>query len=140
MYGQALSAYKKSAVNTIQDPQRLIKMLFEKAIVELNLAKDSFHEPRRLSQHLGKVIAIVGELQSGLNFEKGGEAAQFLYGLYGAMIRELSKVDGSDEGQVGTLDLAQRYLAELKRIWAEQVLHQTPPEEKKGAEAQVANL
>ncbi len=141
MYQQGLAAYRQSAINTIQDPKKLIKMLFEKAIIELNLAKENITIPGKLSKHLGKVIAIIGELQSGINFEKGGEAAQFLYGLYGAIIKELSKINGKDNSHLETIDRAIRYLTELKRIWEEQVLHNDHSDRKdKDIDVKVANL
>ena len=122
MYGAAaLKSYRKNSVTTIEDPHKIVKLLFEAAIRELGLVKTHFDEPRKRGTHLGKAIAIVGELQAGVNLEKGGEAAQFLYGLYGAIIRELSKVNGS-ERDLETIDRSIRYLSELRRIWVEQVL------------------
>ncbi len=121
MYGAALNSYRRNSVTTLEDPQKIVKLLFEGAIKELGLVKTYFDEPRKRGQHLGKAIAIVGELQAGVNLEKGGEAAEFLYGLYGAMIRELSKVSGQEK-DLETIERSIRYLAELKKIWIECVL------------------
>ena len=121
MYGAALNSYRRNSVTTLEDPQKIVKLLFEGAIKELGLVKTYFDEPRKRGQHLGKAIAIIGELQAGVNLEKGGEAAEFLYGLYGAMIRELSKVSGQKE-DLETIERSIRYLAELKKIWIECVL------------------
>ncbi len=121
MYGAALNSYRRNSVTTLEDPQKIVKLLFEGAIKELGLVKSYFDEPRKRGQHLGKAIAIIGELQAGVNLEKGGEAAQFLYGLYGAMVRELSKISGQKE-DLETIERSIRYLAELKKIWVECVL------------------
>ncbi len=120
MYGAALNTYKKTSLAAINDREKAVKLLYEGAIKELSLAKASLDTPLDLGKHIGKAIAIVGELQAGLNFEKGGEAAEFLYGLYAAIIRELSKVRGPEDQD--TIELSIRYLARLKKIWEEQVL------------------
>ncbi len=120
MYGAALSAYKKTSLANVNDQAQAVKLLFDGALKELHLAKDSLDAPLDLGHHIGKAIAIVGELQAGLNFEKGGEAAEFLYSLYAAIIRELSKVSGPEDKNI--LHLSIRYLTELKKIWEEQVL------------------
>ncbi len=120
MYGAAVNAYRKASITTIQEREKIVKLLFEAAIRELNLAKANIEAPRFLGKHIGKTIAIISELQAGLNFEKGGEAAEFLNGLYSAMIRELSKVRGKEELEV--IELSIRYLTQLKKIWEEYVL------------------
>ncbi len=119
MYQPGVAAYKRMEVNTVEDPKRLVYMLFERAIQELRLAERNLESPRKRDSHLGKVIAILGELQAGINFE-AGEAAQFLFGLYGAIIKELSKVKGPEHKEI--IERSIRYLAELKKIWGEQVL------------------
>ncbi len=121
MYGAAVNAYRKTSLSVIQEPEKAVKLLFEGAIKELKLAKEYINKPLKLSKHIGKSIAIVGELQAGLNFEKGGEAAEFLNGLYSAIIRELSKVKGENELQV--IELSIKYLSELKKIWEKYVLN-----------------
>ncbi|NPB09665.1 MAG: flagellar protein FliS [Thermodesulfobacteria bacterium] len=125
MYGAALNNYRRNSVTTLEDPQKIVKLLFEGAIKELGLVKTNFNEPKKRGKHLGKAIALIGELQAGVNLEKGGEAAEFLYGLYGAIIRELSKVSGQEEDQE-IIDRSIRYLTELKRLWVEYVLNTGP--------------
>ncbi len=122
MYDKGLKNYQRNAVSTLQDPQKIVKLLFEAAIKELALARNHFEEPRPRGVHLGKAIAIVGELQAGVNLKEGGEAAEFLYGLYGAIIRELSKINGGGEKDREVIDRSIRYLSELKKIWVEHVL------------------
>ncbi len=120
MYGAAVNAYRKVSLTTIQEPEKIVKLLFEAAIKELNLAKANIEAPRYLGRHIGKAIVIISELQAGLNFEKGGEAAEFLNGLYSAIIRELSKVRGKEEIEI--IELSIRYLSQLKKLWEEYVL------------------
>ncbi len=127
MYGNALNTYRRNSVTTIDDPKKVVKLLFEAAIKELNFIKNHYNEPLIRGKHIGKAIAIIGELQAGVNLEAGGEAAEFLYGLYGAMIRELSRLNGHQKG-IETVERSIRYLQELKKIWVEQVLNQ--PQEK----------
>ena len=128
MYGLALNKYRQNSISTIEDPQKIVKLLFEAATKELGLVKVNFNEPKERGKHLGKAIAIVGELQAGVNLEKGGEAAEFLYGLYGAIIRELSKISGKEK-DLEIIERSIRYLSELKKIWIECVLNtKTTPE------------
>ncbi|WP_022854047.1 flagellar export chaperone FliS [Thermodesulfatator atlanticus] len=123
MYGNALNTYRRNSVSTLEDPKKIVKLLYEAAIKELNLVKLHYDEPLARGKHLGKAIAIVGELQAGVNLEAGGEAAEFLYSLYAAMIKELSNLNGKEKG-IETLERSIRYLQELKKIWTEQVLNQ----------------
>ncbi|AEH44335.1 flagellar protein FliS [Thermodesulfatator indicus DSM 15286] len=135
MYNAALNAYRKNAVTTVEDPQKIVKLLFEEAIKELSLTKNFFDEPLKRGKHLGRAIALVGELQAGVNLEKGGEAAEFLYGLYGAIIRELSQLNGNYKQAEEVIERSIRYLSELKRIWVEQVLNLPSQEKTKPSQA-----
>ncbi len=124
MYGAQLKVYRNNEVSTVQDPQKIVKLLFEGAIRELGQVKNNFNNPRKRGQHLGKAIAIIGELQAGVNLEAGGEAAAFLYGLYGAIIRELSKINGKEkEKDFKIIDRSISYLSELRKIWIKTVLN-----------------
>jgi len=119
MYQPGLQTYRKMAVTTLDDPRKIVYLLFEKAIQELRLAEVNLDRPLERDRHLGKAIAVVGELQAGVDLE-AGEAAEFIFGLYRAIIRELAKVKGPEDREVVARSI--RYLSELKNIWARQVL------------------
>lgn len=121
MYQPGLAAYRRMEVNTLDDPQKIVHKLFERAIQELRLTLQLVDHPRERDVHLAKAIRLVAELQAGVNLE-AGEPAEFLFGLYGAIIRALSGVDGDFEEARETIERSIRYLSELQRIWEETVL------------------
>ncbi|HFC98138.1 MAG TPA: flagellar protein FliS [Thermosulfurimonas dismutans] len=130
MYQAGVSAYRRLEVNTLDDPNKIVYKLFERAVQELRLALNELDSPRERNRHLGRAIRLVAELQAGVNLE-AGEPAEFLFALYGAIIRALSRVDGNPEEARETIERSIRYLAELQKIWARSVLGRNKPEEKK---------
>src|SRR3954453_13800030 len=80
--------YRANAILTAS-PGQLVLMLYDGALKALNLAREGFdrpaEDPRRIeaiNAHLLKAQAIIGELQSGLNMEAGGEFARTMHRLY----------------------------------------------------------
>ena len=85
-FQQAAWNYKKNAILTAT-PEKLIVMMYDGAIQNLEKARKILKETSNkyspsAGEALGKALAIVGELRSSLNMEKGGEIAQNLDRLY----------------------------------------------------------
>lgn len=89
-----LRSYKTSRANTASREDLLI-LLYEGAIRFLERSITEF-EAKNLSEHkmfLRRGLAIVAELQSTLNFDKGGDLAVQLFDLYGFMIDRLTQAN-----------------------------------------------
>ncbi len=121
-YGSAASAYRQTELVTSSDPKKLILMLYDGAIRFLEQARAGVlsGDIRRRGENLSKVIAIIGELNSCLNMEAGGETSEFLRGLYLYMLTELPKVSLNNDTEI--VDKSMRYLKELRKIWEQNVM------------------
>lgn len=121
-YGSAASAYRQTELVTSSDPKKLILMLYDGAIRFLEQARAGVlsGDIRRRGENLSKVIAIIGELNSCLNMEAGGETSEFLRGLYLYMLTELPKVSLNNDMEI--VDKSMRYLKELRKIWEQNVM------------------
>jgi flagellar protein FliS len=75
--------YQQAAATTA-GPAQLVLMLFDGALVRLEMARDAIDEGRLPAAHdaLVKVQAIVDELAMSLDHERGGTVAMNLGGLY----------------------------------------------------------
>jgi len=121
----AQNAYRKSAAQGLEaDPVKLIDLLYERALQHLKLAADGITEksPKKRGESMGKVIGIISELNAALDMEKGGEASQFLRGLYESMLVELPKVSVTNDVEV--LKRAYRYIKKLREIWAQTAMQE----------------
>jgi len=126
MVGQkVLNAYRTTEKQAEIQPAKLIHMLYERVLVHLELAEEGIREqtPRKRGENLGKAIAIITELQASIKSEDHSEAAQFLRGLYGAILVELPKVSVSQDVKV--LRQACIYLERLKGIWEETAMRES---------------
>jgi flagellar protein FliS len=123
VHGNAINSYHKAQVYDEMDPKKLILMLYEGAIKRIVLAREGIKrsDPKLRGENLGKAIAIIAELNASLDENIKTEEINFLRGLYAAMLAELPKVSITED--VKTLDRAERYLNELKRIWIENVMN-----------------
>ncbi len=79
MKPQKIDSYKKMQIETA-DPATLILMLFDRAIVLLDKAKNEIIEKQyeEKGYSLTKVNEIIAELSGTLDMEKGGEIATSL--------------------------------------------------------------
>jgi len=129
MVGQkVLDAYRTTEKQTEIQPVKLIHMLYERVLVHLELAEEGIREqaPKKRGENLGKAIAIITELQASIKSEDHSEAAQFLRGLYGAILAELPRVSISQDVKV--LRQARSYLERLKQIWEETAMRESAVE------------
>ena len=115
-----LRSYKETQIKTAT-PGKLILMMYDGAIKNLNQAlQDMDDEHRRydsISNSLIKAQDIIAELMISLDFERGGEIAKNLFGLYVFMNRRL--LDGNIKKDKAPLEEVRTLLMELRGAWAE---------------------
>ncbi|MEW6500504.1 MAG: flagellar export chaperone FliS [Thermodesulfobacteriota bacterium] len=118
----ALDAYRQVEKQASIHPVKLIHMMYERVLTHLEYAEAAIREgsPRKRGENLGRAIALVTELNAAIKPEDESEAAEFLRGLYSAMLVELPKVSISNDPMV--LRRAAGYIRELKKIWEETAL------------------
>ena len=113
-------SYKETQIKTAT-PGKLILMMYDGAIKNLNQAlQDMDNEHRRydsISNSLIKAQDIIAELMISLDFERGGEIAKNLFGLYVFMNRRL--LDGNIKKEKAPLEEVKTLLIELRAAWAE---------------------
>jgi flagellar secretion chaperone FliS len=102
------SAYLESRILSAS-PLDLVNILYEQAILEIHQARQSLArgDVAARSGSILKAIAIIGELQSSLDHEAGGEIAANLGQLYQYMRARLT---------VGNLRQSDAPLAEVTRL------------------------
>ena len=108
--------YRQTQVLTTSGVQ-LIVLLYDSAIQAIELAGDGIarsHQPDK-ARFLGRAVAIVGELSSVLDFERGGEIAKSLYRLYDYMLSELTQANLRNDAD--RLNGPLRCLKELRGAW-----------------------
>lgn len=115
-----LQAYQRVNTQTSitdADPHKLIQLLYSGAIERINMAKarmqaTDFEGKGKL---ITKAIEIIGGLRSFLDFEKGGELAVRLEGLYDYMERTLFEANAKND--VAKLDEVSNLLRSIKEGW-----------------------
>ena len=115
IHSRASAAYRDAETHP---PAQQIVLLHESAIRDLRAAQLAIRE-RRIEARFRRVMqahAIVGALQSCLDFERGGEIAPLLDRLYGHVLSRLTLInlrnDAAICGELVTL------LGKLREGWA----------------------
>jgi flagellar secretion chaperone FliS len=98
---------------------QLIVLLYDGAIQSIEMARREIQAKniREKARHLGKAISIVGELNSVLNHEQGGDIARSLRRLYEYMLMEL--VEANTRNNEQRLEGPLRCLTTLREAWRE---------------------
>ena len=113
--------YQNYFANQVQtaSPEQVLIMLYDGAIRFLREARAAMESGDRIGklEKKSRAVAILSELSNTLDFEKGGEIAENLDGLYWYMIRELTQVNADDEAKV--LDVSENILLELRDAWVQ---------------------
>lgn len=118
----ALNAYNKVAIEDMvegADPQKLILMLFDGAVLAIRSAKQHLlHSETSLKGvAISKAIAIVDSgLKASLDTDTGGELAQKLHSLYDYIIGRLLVANSKNDTAI--LDEVSQLLDELRGAWA----------------------
>lgn len=134
VHGNPLSSYQKAQTLCDEvEPNKLILMLYEGAIKRIALAKEGIKkaDPKMRGENLGKAIAIIAELNASLDSNIKTKEINFLRDLYATMLTELPKVSVSED--IEALELSEKYLMELKRIWETTVMKNSTTEKQKSA-------
>lgn len=115
-----MSQYQANDVAT-SSPERILIMLYDGAIRNIARAERGIQNGERMPklEGISKAIAIISELSNTLDFEVGGEIAENLDGLYGFMIRELTR--GNLENKVEPLQVVTKLLTELRSTWLDAI-------------------
>lgn len=131
-YTNPLKAYKETNIRTASQG-KLIVMLYEEAIRQLDIA---IHELENKTRQLDivhnaivKAQDIVTELMVSLDFEKGGEIAKNLLGLYLFFNRQL--LEANIRKDPAMLKDVRKLLQELRDAWS-QIAHIQVEEPKSG--------
>lgn len=118
MYAMNYSAnqYKANSVNT--SPQQLVVMCYDGIIRFLTQARKCIEQKdiEGRVKHLNKALAVIDELQSSLDFARGGEVAKNLDRCYDYFNNQLMQVGMNDD--VNTLDHVVKLVKELRYAWA----------------------
>jgi flagellar protein FliS len=90
MVTQYAGQYEQTQVMTSSGLQ-IVVLLYDGAIRSIELARKGMETDnvKDKCRFLGRAISIVGELNSVLDFERGGEIARSLHRLYDYMLAEL---------------------------------------------------
>ncbi len=109
-------SYKKLQVDTAS-PINLVVMLYDRAIVLLNKAKDEISEQQYEAKGntLDKASDIIFELLTTLDKDKGGEIASSLANLYNFILSEIT--NANSKLSTKSLDNAIKVLSELRESW-----------------------
>lgn len=96
-YAKAAQAYQRNAVMTAS-PEKIVLMLYDAAIRHLEQSRAALSNPStthsaQVGVSLGKALAIIGELRTALDHEKGGEIAENLDALYGFAIDRVTEAN-----------------------------------------------
>ena len=115
-YGRTLGRYRKTEISTA-GKMDLVVMCYDKSIQFIKQAKaecaqGAFEKKARLLQ---KTLDIINELQSALDFNKGGEIARNLDAIYSYLTRRL--IRGDVEKDDSAFDETVRLLSDLKEAW-----------------------
>lgn len=121
------------------DRFELVLLLYKAAIKEAKIAIVGFQadDIEARVNHLNKASAIIGELRAALDFEKGGQIAQSLAGLYEYMNRRLA--EANLRKQPAAVDEVIRLLESLLSAW-EEALSRTAGAEGSGMNGAVQTI
>jgi len=124
MRTQYTNQYQQTQVMTSSRVQ-IVVLLYDAAIQSIELARAGIesNDPKEKGRFLGRAISIIGELNSVLDFEQGGEIARSLHRLYEYMLSELVMANARND--VRRLDGPHRCLTTLREGWREIAVQQT---------------
>lgn len=126
MIAQYAQQYQQTEVLT-SSRVHLVVLLYDAAIQSIELSRraiDTNNLPDK-ARFLGRAISIVGELDSVLDYQQGGEIAKSLHRLYDYMLTEL--VDANAKHVSQKLNGPVRCLMTLREAWREVAAQQQAP-------------
>ena len=104
--------------------------MYERTLVHLDMAMKGIENsnPQLRGENLGKAIAIIAELNASVKEDDESEVAQFLRGLYNAILVELPKAAVNNDEQIIQQTIS--YISRLKEIWEETAMAEMERKEK----------
>jgi len=113
------NAYQKSEAQAEIHPVKLIHLMYERVLTHLDQAEQGLLQKnvKLRGENLSKAIAIISELNAAIKENDNTEAADFLRGLYSAILVELPKVSISHDVEI--IRQTSRYIQKLKSVWEE---------------------
>lgn len=117
-YSRFSRQYNKTDVETLSGID-LIILCHEKIIQFLKQAKELqlSNEIERKGEKIEKVLGIISELRSSLNYEKGGRIAENLDSIYSYLLKRI--VEKNLNKTMDIYDEAIHMIGELKNAWEE---------------------
>jgi flagellar protein FliS len=111
--------YQKSEAQAETHPVKLIHLMYERVLTHLELAEQGVlqKDVKLRGENLSKAIAIISELNAAIKKDDKTETADFLRGLYSAILVELPKIGISQNVEIVRQSI--RYIQKLKSIWEE---------------------
>ena len=122
MTAYGVKAYTSTNILTT-DPYKLILMLYEAALKHLFAARAAIRDGNMVAkgENISKAISIISELLNAVEGDEHNEAANFLRGLYAAILVELPKANLNNDEKI--VELSIKYIAQLKNIWENYVMN-----------------
>jgi flagellar secretion chaperone FliS len=116
----SVSAYKETSVRTASGG-KMIVMLYDEALRQIERAVKEIDEESRKYDEINNAILkaqdIITELMVSLDFEKGGDIAPSLFGLYRYFNDQL--MEGNLNKDTRPLRSVQTMLTDLRSAWAQ---------------------
>jgi flagellar secretion chaperone FliS len=116
MTPRGLNAYRQTEVQS-RTPLELVVMLYDAALRHILAAKTAIaqRDIHARKEAVGRLLAIVSELQSTLDIERGGEIASSLDNLYGYMIGRI--MDAVSTNNAAPLSEVERLITTIREGW-----------------------
>jgi len=111
------SAYSRTLINTTDDKNMILLMLYAGAIKFVRFARLGIEkkDPKTKGENISKILAILTELDCALNRELAEDFIANLSSLYQYMMNRLTVANV--ENDVGALNEVETILAELKKAF-----------------------
>ncbi|PAF43655.1 flagellar export chaperone FliS [Helicobacter sp. 11S02629-2] len=117
----AYSMYRQNSIN-VESPSKLIEMLYEGILRFLGQARRHIEDEdiEKKIYYINRTVDIFTELLNVLDYERGGEVAVYLTGLYTHQIKTLTQANMEDD--VEKIDIVVKVTRGLLEAWRE--IHQ----------------
>lgn len=88
-------AYARSASQVTHSQEKMLIMLYDGMLKFIKLAQRGIEEkkPALKGEYISRIIAIITELNSALDMDRGGDISQNLSDIYGFMVLRLSEAN-----------------------------------------------
>lgn len=118
MRGNAYNLYQQNSV-TIESPVKLVEMLYEGILRFASQAKRYIEadDIEKKIYYINRTTDIFSELFNTLDYERGGEVAHYLSGLYTHQIKLLAQANIRNDGE--KIDTVIRVAKGLLDAWRE---------------------